>query len=135
MDGVDPYPIGFCRALHRDRLSEQADPSLRAAIPGQTCRSAEAATEDMMMMEPPPTRRIAGTAYFTDRNTSSRFTAVCRRQSANDMSTVLHKIPMRALATITSKRDKAAVQAWVSRCAAPKPRHRDSAAGFDPKRP
>jgi hypothetical protein len=57
-------------------------------------------------MEPPPARRIAGTAYFTDRNTPSRFTAVCRRQSANDMSTVLHKIPMPALATITSKRPK-----------------------------
>src|SRR5258708_10561231 len=59
-----------------------------------------------MMMEPPPARRIAGTAYFTDRNTPSRLTAVCRRQSANDISTALHNIPIPALATITSKRPK-----------------------------
>jgi hypothetical protein len=55
-------------------------------------------------MEPPPARRIAGTAYFTDRNTPSRFTAVCRRQSANDISTPLHMIPIQAFATITSRR-------------------------------
>src|SRR6476646_6005253 len=58
------------------------------------------------MMEPPPARRIAGTAYFTDRNTPSRFTAVCRRQSASDISTALHKMPIPALATITFKRPK-----------------------------
>src|SRR5437588_1086627 len=57
----------------------------------------------MMMIEPPPARRIAGTAYLTDRNTPSRFTAVCRRQSANVISTALHKMPIPALATITSK--------------------------------
>jgi len=45
-------------------------------------------------MEPPPARRIAGTAYFTQRKTPSRFTAVCRRQSVNDISTALHKIPI-----------------------------------------
>jgi hypothetical protein len=33
-------------------------------------------------MEPPPARRIAGTAYFTDRNRPSRFTAVCHRLAA-----------------------------------------------------
>jgi hypothetical protein len=59
------------------------------------------------MMEPPPARRIAGTAYFADRNTPSRLTAVCRRQSANDISIALHRIPMPALATITSKRPEA----------------------------
>jgi hypothetical protein len=32
-----------------------------------------------MMMEPPPVRRIAGTAYFTDRNTPSRFLRVLKR--------------------------------------------------------
>jgi hypothetical protein len=32
--------------------------------------------DDLMMIEPPPARRIAGTAYFTDRNTPSRFAAV-----------------------------------------------------------
>jgi hypothetical protein len=37
------------------------------------------ATDDMMIMEPPPARRIAGTEYFADRNTPSRLTAVCRR--------------------------------------------------------
>ena len=36
----------------------------------------------------------------------SRFTAVCRRQSANDISTALHKMPIPALATITFKRPK-----------------------------
>jgi hypothetical protein len=55
------------------------------------------------MIEPPPARRIAGTAYLTDRNTPSRFTAVCRRQSANVISIALHKMPIPALATITSK--------------------------------
>jgi hypothetical protein len=59
-----------------------------------------------MMMEPPPARRMAGTAYFTDRNTPSRLTAVCRRQSASDISIALHKMPIPALATITSKRPK-----------------------------
>jgi len=58
------------------------------------------------MMEPPPARRIAGTAYFTERNTPSRFTAVCRRKSANDISTALHMIPIPAFETITSKRPK-----------------------------
>ena len=32
--------------------------------------------DDVMMTEPPPARRIAGTAYFTDRNTLLRLTAV-----------------------------------------------------------
>jgi hypothetical protein len=69
-----------------------------------------------MMMEPPSARRIAGTAYFTDRNTPSRFTAVCRRQSAKQVSTALHKIPMPALATITSNRPKRCSVAWIIRC-------------------
>jgi hypothetical protein len=58
------------------------------------------------MMEPPPAWRIAGTAYFTDRNTPPRFTAVCWRRSASDISTALHKMPIPALATITFKRPK-----------------------------
>src|ERR1700719_425150 len=41
MDGVDPYPIGFYRAFHRNRLSEQAHTSLRRAITGQPCRPAK----------------------------------------------------------------------------------------------
>jgi hypothetical protein len=60
----------------------------------------------MMTIEPPPARRIAGTAYLTDKNTPSRLTAVCRRQSANDISIALHRISIPALATITSKRPK-----------------------------
>jgi len=48
------------------------------------------------MMELPPARRIAGTAYLTDRNTPSRLTAVCRRQSASDISIVLMKKKSRA---------------------------------------
>ena len=54
-----------------------------------------------MMIEPPPARRIAGTAYFTDRNTPSRLIAVCRRQSANDISMALHRMPIPALAITT----------------------------------
>jgi hypothetical protein len=34
VDGVDPYSIGLGRALHLDRLSEQAYASLRGAIAG-----------------------------------------------------------------------------------------------------
>ena len=56
------------------------------------------------MIEPPPARRVAGTAYFTYRNTPSRFTAVWRRQSARVISTALHMIPIPAFATITSRR-------------------------------
>jgi len=57
-------------------------------------------------MEPPAARCIAKTAYFTERNTPSGFTAVCRRQSTSDISTALHKMPIPALATITSRRPK-----------------------------
>jgi hypothetical protein len=59
-----------------------------------------------MMIEPPPARRIAGTAYLTDRNTPSRLTGVCRRQSVNDISIAWHKMPIPAFATITSRRPK-----------------------------
>jgi hypothetical protein len=55
------------------------------------------------MMEPPPARRLGGTAYFTDRKTTSRLILVCRLLSANEISTALHRIPMPALATTTSK--------------------------------
>jgi len=71
--------------------------------PGEPPRPA---TDDIIMMEPPPARRIAGTAYLTDRNTPWRLTAVCRRQSASDISIAPHKIPMPALTTITSNRPK-----------------------------
>jgi hypothetical protein len=73
----------------------------KVVITGQPCRSAKAATEEVMMIEPPPARRMAGTAYFTDRNTPSRLIAVCRRQSANDISMALHRMPIPALAIIT----------------------------------
>ena len=57
-----------------------------------------------MMMEPPPARRMAGTACFTDRNTPSRLIAVCRRQSASDMSKIEQAMPMPALENRTSSR-------------------------------
>ena len=57
------------------RLSDQASACLHGAIAGQTCRPRRPAIEDMIIMEPPPARRIAGTAYFTERNTPSRFSA------------------------------------------------------------
>jgi hypothetical protein len=60
-----------------------------------------------MMMEPPPVRRISGRECFTERNTPSRLTAVCRRQSASDMSTIDGTdIPMPALETRMSSRPK-----------------------------
>src|SRR6266851_1173144 len=34
MNCIDAYPIGFCRALHRNRLGEQAHASLCGAIGG-----------------------------------------------------------------------------------------------------
>jgi len=43
------------------------------------------ATDDIMMTEPPPERRISGMPYFTVRKTPSTLIAICRRQSANDM--------------------------------------------------
>ena len=52
-----------------------------------------------MTTEPPPERRISGMPYFTVRNTPSTFTAICRRQSANDMSIAEPMMPMPALAT------------------------------------
>src|ERR1700740_1917609 len=66
-----------------------------------------------MMIEPPPARRMAGTAYFTDRNTPSRLIAVCRRQSANDISMAgdLSDTPQRfrdgpaARVSVNAKRD------------------------------
>jgi hypothetical protein len=41
MDRVDPDPIAFCRALHRDGFGEQAHASFGGAIAGQTCRSSK----------------------------------------------------------------------------------------------
>jgi hypothetical protein len=61
-------------------LSEHAYAPFFGAISGQTCRSRRPATDDIVM-EPPPTRRIAGTAYFTDRirhRDSLRFAAASR---------------------------------------------------------
>jgi hypothetical protein len=89
VDGVDPDTVTGRGTLHRDGFREQAYASLRGAIAGQTGRPRRPATDDMIMMEPPPARRSAGTAYFTERNTPSRFTAVCRRQSTNDISIAL----------------------------------------------
>src|SRR5216683_5927222 len=68
-------------------LANNRTPPFVAQYPARPADPLSPATDDMMTIDPPPARRIAGTAYFTDRNTPSRFTAVCRRQSANDIST------------------------------------------------
>jgi hypothetical protein len=57
------------------------------------------ATDDIMTTEPPPERRINGMPYFTVRNTPSTLIAICRRQSASDMSSAEPMIPMPAFAT------------------------------------
>ena len=58
-----------------------------------------------MMTEPPPVLRIAGRQCFTDRNTPSRLIAVCRRQSASDISVIDGtEMPMPAFETSTSSR-------------------------------
>ncbi len=58
-----------------------------------------------MTMEPPfPARRIAGIQYFTERNTPSTLIAICRRQSASDISIAGPMMPMPALATRISSR-------------------------------
>ncbi len=60
-----------------------------------------------MTIEPPPERRIAGMQCFTDRNTPSRLIAVCRRQSASVISTMVGApTPMPAFDTSTSRRLK-----------------------------
>src|ERR1700676_5223481 len=45
MNCVDPYTIGFCRALHRDRLGEQAYASPCGAIPGYSADPLRPATK------------------------------------------------------------------------------------------
>src|SRR5437868_12965184 len=47
-------------------------PPLVAQYPAKPADPRSPATDDMIMMDPPPARRIAGTAYFTDRKTPSR---------------------------------------------------------------
>jgi hypothetical protein len=59
-------------------LANRRTPPFVAQYPANPADPRRPATEDIMMIEPPPARRIAGMAYFTDRNTPSRFTAVCR---------------------------------------------------------
>jgi hypothetical protein len=87
-------------------FANRRTPPFVAQYPAKPADPRRPATDDMMIIDPPPARRMAGTTYFTERKTPSRFTAVCRRQSANDISTALHRIPMPALATITSSRPK-----------------------------
>jgi len=44
-------------------------PTRHAAVDHEFGSDLRPATDDMMMIDPPPARRIAGTACFTDRNT------------------------------------------------------------------
>jgi hypothetical protein len=107
MHGVDADAVAKGRAFHRHRLGEQADAPLGRAIAGQARRAAQAASDDIMMTEPPPVLRIKGRPYFTDRKTPSRLIAVCRRQSASVMSTIDGvPMPMPALETNMSSRPK-----------------------------
>jgi hypothetical protein len=48
-------------------------PPFVAQQPARPADPLSPATDDMIMIEPPLARRIAVTAYFTDRNTPSRF--------------------------------------------------------------
>jgi hypothetical protein len=49
--------------------------------------------------------RIGGRQCFTDKNTPSRLIAVCRRQSASDISVIVGtEMPMPAFETSTSSR-------------------------------
>lgn len=57
-------------------------------------------------MEPPPARRMAGMLCLTERKTPSTLIAICRRQSASVMSTMLVMMPMPAFETSTSSRPK-----------------------------
>ena len=71
------------------------------------CEPRRPASDDIMMMEPPPCLRISGRLYLTDRNTPSRLIAVCLRQSASDMSTMDGTaMPMPAFDTRMSSRPK-----------------------------
>jgi hypothetical protein len=115
MHCVDPDPVTFGRALHCDGFGEQTHASFGGAIAAKPAEPRRPATEDVMMIEPPPARRMAGTAYFTDRNTPSRLIAVCRRQSANDISMALHRMPIPALAIITLSRPKRRSVASITR--------------------
>jgi hypothetical protein len=60
----------------------------------------------MMMIEPAAGAAHCRHGVFDRQKHPSRFTAVCRRQSANDISTAMHKMPIPALATITSRPPK-----------------------------
>jgi hypothetical protein len=106
MDGIDANPVARCCTFHCDRFCEQPHSSFGGAVAGQTGRSPEAGHRRHDDDRAAAGGRIAGTACLIDRNTPSRFSAVCRRQSANGISTALHKMPIPALATITSRRPK-----------------------------
>src|SRR5215470_3979803 len=96
-------------------LAKRRTPPLVAQYPAKPADPRRPAVEDVMMMEPPPARRIAGTAYFTERNTPSRLIAVCRRQSASDISIALHRMPIPALAIITLRCPKRRSVASITR--------------------
>ena len=65
------------------------------------------ATDDSITIDPPsPDFRISGIVCFTVRNTPSTLIAICRRQSASDISIAGPMIPIPALATTISSRPK-----------------------------
>src|SRR5580765_8100328 len=63
------------------------------------------ATDEMFTIEPPPTRRISGIAYFVPRNTPLAFTAITRSHSAAVRSSIgTFGMVIAALLTRTSSR-------------------------------
>ena len=59
------------------------------------------ATDEMLMIDPPPAWRIAGMAHFVPRKTPLTLTAMMRSQSASDVSSILARKRMPALFTST----------------------------------
>jgi hypothetical protein len=59
------------------------------------------AVDEMLMIEPPPARRIAGIACFVPRKTPLTLTAMMRSQSSSDVSSIFDRKRMPALLTST----------------------------------
>ena len=86
-------------------LANSRTPPLVAQYPAKVAEPRSPAIDEVITIEPPPDLRISGRQYLTDRNTPSRLTAVCRRQSARLISTIDGTMmPMPALATMMSSR-------------------------------
>src|SRR5262249_34792876 len=72
--------------------------------------------DETLMIDPPPTLRISGMAYFVPRNTPLACTSICASHTATVVSSTVNRAPVPALLTRTCSLPKVAMVVWITSC-------------------